>query len=286
MIKQKLSIGKGLVLSQKMGLLVLIGTIMFGTTFAVTGLSGMANTQALSQPQGIQGMATNNTKMNIVLVHGAWADAGSWDKVIPILQKAGHHVIAVELPEHSLADDVATTKRAINLIGGPVTLVGHSYGGMVITNAGSNNPNVKNLVYIAAFAPKEGQSIGEFVNPSMFPPGALKQDEGGFVYLSNPKILHELFAQDLDPAHASTLFVVQKPIKASIFAEKSGPPAWKQHPTWYQVSDNDRTIPPDIERMFAKQINATTISLPSSHVSYISHPNEVAEFILNATKGK
>src|SRR5215831_12854311 len=223
---------------------------------------------------------------NIVLVHGAWAGAGSWDKVIPILQKAGHHVIAVELPEHSLGDDVATTKRAINLIGGSVTLVGQSYGGMVITNAGSNNPNVKNLVYIAAFAPKEGQAIGEFVNPSKFPPGALKQDEGGFVYWSNPNQFHDLFAQDLDPAHASTLFVVQKPIKASIFAEKSGPPAWKQHPTWYQVSDNDRTIPPDIERMFAKQINATTISLPASHVSYISHPNEVAEFILNATKGK
>jgi len=280
-IKTKPSIGKGLVLSQKMGLLVLIGTIMFATTFAVTGTANAQENKTLSQPQ-----ATNNTKMNIVLVHGAWADAGSWDKVIPILQKAGHHVIAVELPEHSLADDVATTKRAINLIGGPVTLVGHSYGGMVITNAGSNNPNVKNLVYIAAFAPKEGQAIGEFVNPSKFPPGALKQDEGGFVYWSNPKIFHELFAQDLDPAHASTLFVVQKPIKASIFAEKSGPPAWKQHPTWYQVSDNDRSIPPDIERMFAKQMNATTISLPASHVSYISHPNEVAEFILNATKGK
>jgi pimeloyl-ACP methyl ester carboxylesterase len=289
MTKKKLSIDEGFVLSQKMGLLVLIGTIMFATTFAVTGHSGTANAQenkTLSQPQGTQGMVTNNTKMNIVLVHGAWADAGSWDKVIPILQKAGHHVIAVELPEHSLADDIATTKRAINLIGGPVTLVGHSYGGMVITNAGYNNPNVKNLVYIAAFAPKEGQSIGEFVNPSMFPPGALKQDEAGFVYWSNPKFLHDLFAQELDPVQASILWAVQKPINAAIFGEKSGPPAWKQHPTWYQVSDNDRTIPPDIERMFAKQINATTISLPSSHVSYISHPNEVADFILNATKGK
>ena len=231
-------------------------------------------------------MATNNTKMNIVLVHGAWADAGSWDKVIPILQKAGHNVIAVELPEHSLADDVATTKRAINLIGGPVTLVGHSYGGMVITNAGSNNPNVKNLVYIAAFAPKEGQAIGEFVNPSNFPPGALRQDEGGFVYWSNPNIFHELFAQDLDLVLATTLWAVQKPINASIFSEKSGPPAWSQHPTWYQVSENDKSIPPDIERTFAKQMNATTISLPASHVSYISHPNEVADFILNATKGK
>lgn len=223
-------------------------------------------------------------RTNIVLVHGAWADAASWDKVIPILQKAGHRVIAVELPEHSLADDVATVKRAINLVGGPVTLVGHSYGGAVITNAGYNNSNVKNLVYIAAFAPKEGQSIGDFVNPSKFPQGALVKDEGGFLYWSNSTQFHDLFAQDLDPVQASILFDVQKPINSSIFAEKSGPPAWKQHPTWYQVSDNDRSIPPDIERMFAKQMNATTISLPASHVSYISHPNEIADLILNAAK--
>ena len=114
----------------------------------------------MSQSQGTQGMATNNTKMNIVLVHGAWADAGSWDKVIPILQKAGHRVIAVELPEHSLADDVATVKRAIQLVGGPIALVGHSYGGEVIT--AYNNPNVKSLVYVAAFAPNDGQSLGSF----------------------------------------------------------------------------------------------------------------------------
>ena len=268
-------------------LLYLTTTLLVSLGLTITH-SSFANAQqqnnTLMQPQGKQGMATNAT--NIVLVHGAWADAGSWDKVIPILQKAGHNVIAVELPEHSLADDVATTKRAINLIGGPVTLVGHSYGGMVITNAGSNNPNVKNLVYLAAFAPKEGQAIGEFVNPSKFPPGALRQDEGGFVYWSNPNIFHELFAQDLDPVLATTLWAVQKPINAAIFAEKSGPPAWSQHPTWYQISENDKSIPPDIERMFAKQMNATTISLPASHVSYISHPNEVADFILNATKGK
>src|SRR5215472_5108273 len=212
MIKTKFSIGKGVVLSQKMGLLVLIGTIMFATTFAVTGTANAQENKTLSQPQGTQ--ATNNTRMNIVLVHGAWAEAGSWDKVIPILQKAGHHVIAVELPEHSLADDVATAKRAINLVGGPVTLVGHSYGGMVITNAGHNNPNVKGLVYIAAFAPNEGQSIGDFVNPSKFPQGTLIKDEGGFLYWSNPNQFHDLFAQDVDPAQSSILFAVQKPINS------------------------------------------------------------------------
>jgi pimeloyl-ACP methyl ester carboxylesterase len=262
-----------------------VGVIMF--IASPTHLS-LANAQqqnkTLTQPQGVQSITANTTKTNIVLVHGAWADAASWDKVIPILQKAGHRVIAVELPEHSLADDVATAKRAINLVGGPVTLVGHSYGGMVITNAGSNNPNVKNLVYIAAFAPKEGQSIGDFVNPSKFPQGVLIKDEGGFLYFSTPNQFHDLFAQDLDPVQASILFAVQKPFNLSIFAEKSGPPAWKQHPTWYQVSDNDRSIPPDFERMFAKQMNATTISLPASHVSYISHPNEIAKLILDAAK--
>src|SRR5262245_27890764 len=207
-----ISISRSFALSQKMGLLVLISTIMFATTFAATGLSGTANAQenkTLSQSQGTQSMATaNTTKMNIVLVHGAWADAGSWDKVIPILQKAGHRVIAVELPEHSLADDVATAKRAINLVGGPVTLVGHSYGGFVITNAGYNNPNVKNLVYIAAFAPKEGQTIADFVDPSKFPEGALIKDEGGFLYFSNPNQFHDLFAQDVDPVQSSILFAV------------------------------------------------------------------------------
>ena len=156
---------------------------------------------------------------------------------------------------------------------------------MVITNAGYNNPNVKGLVYIAAFAPKEGQSIGNFVDPSKLPQGALIKDEGGLLYWSNPNQFHDFFARDVDPTQSSILFAVQKPINSSIFAEKSGPPAWKQLPTWYQVSDNDRTISPNIERTFAKQINATTISLPSSHVSYISHPNEIAAFILKAANG-
>jgi pimeloyl-ACP methyl ester carboxylesterase len=115
-----------------------------------------AQNKTLMQPTGIKGMATNAT--NIVLVHGAWGDGSAWSKKIPILEKAGHRVIAVQLPEHSLADDVATVKRAIDLLGGPIILVGHSYGGMVITNAGYNNPNVKGLVYVAAFAPQEGQS--------------------------------------------------------------------------------------------------------------------------------
>ena len=160
------------------------------------------------QPQGVQGMATNTT--NIVLVHGVWADGSSWSKVIPILENAGHRVIAVQLPLSSLADDVATVKRAIDLVGGPVTLVGHSYGGFVITNAGSNNTNVTGLVYVAAFAPDEGQSISNFVDPAMLPPGFFIFDSGGFGYI-NPEIFHEAFVQDVNTTEAETLAVVQKP---------------------------------------------------------------------------
>src|SRR5207245_4147047 len=145
--------------------------------------SGLANAQnkTLMQPTGIKRMATNVT--NIVLVHGAWADGSGWSKVIPILTAAGHKVIAVQLPLQTLADDVATVKRAIDHIGGPVTLVGHSYGGEVITNAGYNNPNVTGLVYIAAFAPDEGQGEFSFIDPAKFPKGLLMPDSGGFLYL-------------------------------------------------------------------------------------------------------
>jgi len=204
--------------------------------------------------------------------------------VIPILKNAGHKVIAVQLPLHSLADDIATVKRAIELLGGPTILVGHSYGGIVITNAAYNNPNVTGLVYIAAFAPNEGQSLGDFFDVSKLPKDFLKTDSGGFAYI-NPNLFHDMFAQDVDQAQADIMATTQKPPSlSSILPEKSGPPAWKQLPTWYQVSGNDRMIPPDVERMFAKQINATTITINASHVPFISHPVETAELILNATK--
>jgi pimeloyl-ACP methyl ester carboxylesterase len=236
-----------------------------------------------TEPNEIKDQITNATKINIVLVHGAGADASSWSKVIPTLLNAGHKVIAVQLPLHSLADDVATVKRAIDLLGGPTILVGHSYGGMVISNAAYNNPNVNGLVYIAALAPKEGQSISSFTDPTKFPKGSLIIDRWGFAYF-NPNLFHNSFP-DIDPTQAKILAVTQKPINLSIFTEKSGPPAWNQLPTWYQVSENDRNIPPAVEHLFAKQMNATTISLPSSHLSLLSHPKEVAQLILNATKG-
>jgi pimeloyl-ACP methyl ester carboxylesterase len=271
-----------------------VGAMFIASFVSSSTHSGLANAQqnkTSTQPQGVQstqgvqGLTTiaNTTKMNIILGHGAWADAASWSKVIPILQKAGHRVIAVQLPEHSLADDVATVKRAIGLVGGPTILVGHSYAGEVITNAAYNNPSVKGLVYVAAFAPDNGQSLGNFVDVKKLPKDLLIIDSGGFAYI-NPAMFAGAFAQDVNPAEADVMATVQKPLSISIFAEKSGPPAWKQLPTWYQVSENDHMIPPDVERMFAKQMNATTISLPSSHASLVSHPNEIAKLILDAAK--
>ncbi|MBV9668866.1 MAG: alpha/beta hydrolase [Nitrososphaeraceae archaeon] len=224
---------------------------------------------------------------NIILVHGTWADGfSSWSKVIPILQNAGHRVIAVQLALYSLADDIATVKRAIDLIGasGPTIIVGHSYGGMVITNAAYNNSKVKGLVYLAAFVPNDGQSLADLVDSSNLPNGFLVYDSGGFVYV-NPEMFPQLCAQDIDITQAKIMAATQKPFSSSILAEKSGLPAWKQHPTWYQVSENDRIIPPYMQHMFAKKINATTttISLPSSHLSIVSYPKEIAQLILNAT---
>jgi pimeloyl-ACP methyl ester carboxylesterase len=266
------------------GLLCLGIALFVGLTpFTYSG-EATAQNKTLMQPQGTQNMSTNAT--NIVLVHGGWADGSGWAKQIPVLRDAGHKVIAAQLPTHSLSDDVETVKRVISHIGGPTILVGHSYGGEVITNAAYNNPNVTGLVYIAAFAPDEGQSLSSFVDPSKFPKELFLVDSGGFIYL-NPEIFRENFAQDVDPAEADLMAIVQKPFNQSIFMEKSGPPAWKQLPTWYQISDADRMIPPDVQRMFAERMNATTISVNNaSHASYVSHPNEITQLILNATKGK
>ena len=162
----------------------------------------------------------------------------SWGKVINILTNSGLNVIAVQLPLHSFTDDVATVKRAVEHIGGPVILVGHSYGGLVITNAGFNNSNVTGLVYIAAFAPDEGQSISDFVDVTKWPKDFLILDSAGLAYI-NPIHFSPYLAEDVDKTEGNVMVTAQKPFNQSIFVEKSGPPAWKQLPVWYQISDND-----------------------------------------------
>jgi pimeloyl-ACP methyl ester carboxylesterase len=176
--------------NQKTKLIVLLcSSVLIIGCFSSAIYHGSANAQNKTsiEPTGIKNATTNATKINIVLVHGLCADASSWSKVIPILQDAGHKVIAVELPLHSVADDIATVKRAIDLVGGPVILVGHSYGGFVITNAGYNNPNVKGLVYVAAYAPREGQSVSTSQPPSpkeFEGKPLLIFDKGGFAYIN------------------------------------------------------------------------------------------------------
>lgn len=234
---------------------------------------------------------TLSNDTNIVLVHGIWSDGSIWNKVIPILQDAGHRVIAAQLSLRSLGDDIATVKRAIEQLGKPTILVGHSYGGILITNAGYNNPNVTGLVYIAALAPDEDESSIDLFEILPQPENVLQiftnniiTDSGGFSYF-NPDKFGEWFAQDVHPDEANILAAVQKPTNESITTEKSGPAAWKQVPTWFQISENDLVIPPNIQRLYAERMNATTVSLNSSHMSPISQPEEIAGLIMNATKG-
>jgi pimeloyl-ACP methyl ester carboxylesterase len=274
------------IISNQKTLILLCLSIALVVGLTSTAYSGFATENKTLIQRGVtQNMSNTTNATNIVLVHGAWADGTGWNKQIPVLEKAGHKVIAVQLPLHSLADDVETVKRAIDRIGGPVTLVGHSYGGAVITNAAHNNPNVTGLVYIAAFAPDEGKSLSDYVKPTNFPKELVQVDSGGFLYL-NPAVFRENFAQDVDPAEANIMAIAQKPFNQSNFAAKSGPPAWKELPTWYQISESDHMIPPDVQHTFAQKMNATTLSLNASHSSYVSHPSEIANFILNATKGK
>jgi pimeloyl-ACP methyl ester carboxylesterase len=259
-------------------------------SFVPTTYSGFASPENRTfKPQGMKGMTTNTT--SIVLVHGAWSDGSVWSKVIPILKDAGHKVIAAQLPLQSLGEDVAAVKRAVEQLGNPTILVGHSYGGEVITNAGYNNPNVTGLVYIAALAPDENKTSIDLFEMLPQPDNFLQAfsnniivDSAGFSYF-NPDKFREFFAQDVHPSEADILAVVQKPTNELITIEKSGPPAWKQLPAWYQISENDLLIPPDIQRLYAERMNATTVSLNSSHMSLISQPYEIAELILNATKG-
>ena len=220
---------------------------------------------------------------NIVLVHGAWADGSSWSKVIPILQAKGLRVIAVQNPLSTLADDVAATKRAIDLVEGPVILVGHSYGGAVITEAG-NDPKVAGLVFVAAFAPDTGEAVGDLGKGYPAAPGGaeLRPDKSGFLSLTD-KGVEEDFAQDLPAAERKVMAATQGPTAGVVFGTKISHAAWRSKPSWYVVAKNDRMIPPELEVAMAKKMDAkSVITLPGSHAVMLSHPAEVAKLILDA----
>jgi pimeloyl-ACP methyl ester carboxylesterase len=220
---------------------------------------------------------------NVVLIHGAFADGSSWSKVIPLLQAKGLHVVSVQIPLISFEEDVAATKRVIEAQDGPVLLVGHSYGGVVISEAG-NEPKVAGLVYVAAFAPDSGENIVEISKSFPKPPGmdTLAPQADGFVLLT-PQGIKENFAQDLTDSEKNILVAVQPYTAGAIFGAKVSKAAWHDKPTSYIVSSNDRMISPEQEKSMAKQMNASTTVLPASHVVMLSHPKEVAEVIEKAT---
>lgn len=224
-------------------------------------------------------------KPNIILVHGAWGDASHWRHVIPLLHAAGYNVSAVQNPLTSLADDIERTTKLIAAQDGPTLLVGHSYGGAVITGAG-HAPNVVGLVYIAAFAPDEGDSLGGLFARRDPPPGAagIRPDQDSFLWLARESF-RQNFGADLNETDALVMAVTQKPIAARCFEDKSGAPAWKSKPSWYQVSAGDHMIPPETQAWMAERIGAKkTITLQASHASMASHPKEVFDLIDEAAK--
>lgn len=221
-----------------------------------------------------------NNKPTIILVHGFWGGAAHWSKVIIDLSHRGYTALrAVELPLTSLADDVERTRKMIAQVKGDVLLVGHSYGGAVITEVG-NHPNVVGLVYIAAFAPDTGESPGSITQQHL-PEGAphLKPDSDGYLWVKVDKY-HENFCQDLTHDEGLVMSITQKAPVASTFGDTISTPAWKTKPSWYQISTEDRMIHPDNQTMMSARLNAKkVISLNASHASLASQPKVIADLI-------
>src|SRR5262247_814830 len=247
---------------KKFSLLLVSVFILFSSAFAQTG-------------------GSMNKKPTIVFVHGLWADGSSWNKLINPLVDKGYKVISVQNPTTSLEDDVAATKRAIDRAGGDVILVGHSWGGSVITEAGAD-PRVKALVYIAAFAPDKGEtaaSLGESVAPTILP--GFIQNANGYLTLSREGVA-KAFAGDLSPKEQDLVYAVQPPASQKVFGDVGVNAAWKTKPSWYVVASEDNAINPELEKRMAKRANAKTTILKSSHVAMLSKPNEVLAVILDA----
>ena len=242
--------------------------------------SSTAGAQAAASAKPVR--TSRAAKPTIVLVHGAFADASSFQYVIPLLLNDGYNVVAVQNPLSSLKDDITTTKRLIDAQKGPVVVVGHSYGGVVISGAAAGNPNVKALVYLAAFAPEANEPVGPLTDkyPSKLGP-ALRPDAAGFLYIACDAV-HDVFAADLPVSAARVVCATQKPVHNSVFGASIGTPAWKTIPSWYLVSKQDHALNPDLERFYAKRMGARTSEIDASHVAFISHPKVVARLIEQA----
>jgi pimeloyl-ACP methyl ester carboxylesterase len=248
--------------------IVLLTATLIG---AILLLEGTVREAAAAPPTGIK---------NVVLVHGAFADGSGWEAVAKILENNGYTVSVAQPPETSYADDQKYTKAAIDAMGGPVVLVGHSYGGSIITEAG-NDTNVAALVYIAAFALDDGESCASIEQALPQASTAFKPDSNGNWWIEQDHFAAD-FAADVPPDVSHYMAVSQVPISTDAFTHKVTSPAWKTKPTWYMVATADRSINPDQERMMAKRANATTVEVKASHVAYMSHPKEAAKLIEEA----
>lgn len=232
------------------------------------------------------------TRPTIVLVHGAWDNSTSWNEVIKQLQQEGYPVIAPANPLRELRSDAAYISSVLNTIEGPVVLVGHSYGGAVITNAAVGHSNVKALVYIAAFVPDEGESLFQLssLNPgsqigqtALIPrPYPLTADTVGIDLYLTQEAVRTAFAPDVSRQVANQMFATQRPLTQAAFESTSGAPAWKTIPSWYLVASEDRTIPPATQRFMAERAGAETSEVRSSHVTHVSRPNQTLRIILKA----
>jgi pimeloyl-ACP methyl ester carboxylesterase len=224
-----------------------------------------------------------NARPNILLVHGAWSDGSCWSAVIAQLQARGYNVTAPQFPETSLADDVSRLRHMLSLQDGPTVIVGHSYGGQIMTALGTDTQNAVGLVYIAAFGLDEGETIGALLQQGPPPPALahLNIDSQGFAWVPEDDFLGH-FAGDIDPVKAKVMFAVQQPLSMSTLEDVMGVPAWKALPTWYLVATGDEAIPPDGERAFAARMGATTVEIQSNHCAMVSHPDEVVSLIETA----
>jgi pimeloyl-ACP methyl ester carboxylesterase len=222
---------------------------------------------------------------NIVLVHGAWADGSCWSDVIAELQARGYTVTAPQFPETSLADDVARLRQVLSVQNGPTIVVGHSYGGQIMTALGEETSNVVGLVYVAAFGLDQGETIGALLQAGPPTPALahLKIDSRGFAWLPEEDYVSH-FAGDIDPVKAKVMYAVQQALSLSTLEDVMGVPAWKALPTWYLVAAEDQAIPPDAERAFAKRMGATSVEIESNHCAMVSHPDEVVSLIETAVQ--
>lgn len=220
----------------------------------------------------------------VVLVHGSWADGSSWDKVIPLLQRRGLAVSAVQLPMTSLAHDTAAVKRAFASESDDIILVGHAWGGAIITEAGGDD-RVAALVYVAGFAPSVGESVIDLSRDFPMPPGFVHVHLGGdgFLRLSGEGMA-KCFAPDLAEGEVKVMVARQSPIAGACMCEKATVAAWASKPSWYIVAGNDRMIRPDLQRSMAKKIGAETTILPTGHAAMLASPKEVAAIILAAAE--